>query len=177
MCCYCNTDGHNKLLRCSSCRELFHFDCATGLHGVSNRTIKTCLKLQFKCHMCSFSEDNALVLKIITGNQLYNARKHASDSNPGEAIAEARPPNSDRDMPILPREVSVHVESDLGESDNGESDHVESVHEDMIVDFTNLQLQAMLEAHGVGSSAPPTRDATVEPAVAPKDGRRKSQRV
>ena len=47
----------------------------------------------------------------------------------------------------------------------------------MLDESTNLQLQAMLEAHGVGSSAPPKRDATVEPTESPKYGRRNSQRV
>ena len=88
-CCYCSGLIEEKGLTCCSCHRKLHFKCGTGLDNVRQRTITTYLHdCTFRCPLCRIGEKNALISTVITINQVFNERKHATEFRPDIILQE-----------------------------------------------------------------------------------------
>ena len=106
-CRFCSGQLGKDGLECSSCHDVFHLQCGTGLEtkGTMSRAVSTFLReCVFKCPLCSIGEKNALIGPVITRNQIYNESKHATQFNInasvlGEVVADIVVPATEQPQP------------------------------------------------------------------------------
>ena len=70
--CAQNINEDDELI-CDVCRNRYHLQCGTGCMD-PHAEIQTCIN-KFTCPLCLVGRDNALIHKVLTINQLYNAEK------------------------------------------------------------------------------------------------------
>ena len=98
-------------LKCSSCHKKCHVRCGTGLSNLSPLTITTHLnECAFLCPLCNIGQKNNLINSVITINQVYNERKHATEFNLGHAFHTL---NTDDDVTNGVQHGEAHEETNV----------------------------------------------------------------
>ena len=130
-------------LSCSTCKKPWCVRCGTGLIDIGERTVHTYLKdCVFKCSICTFAENNAMIHKVITSNQIYNEKKHATVFDLGDTLIETASRDDDADAAVSSDSDTVIANSAVNSSDNRDDEPSQDVGDISSVDTSPVHSQA-----------------------------------